>query len=90
MSDSRRTLLRWIGTIAGLALMAFGVHPVLIRGSLGCSPSGGLLVCRGHPADHPHAVLGVLVGAVGPAILVGSRRHLSYYGRSRNCAAFTR
>jgi len=75
MSDSRRTLLRWIGTIAGPALMAFGVHLALIRGSLGCSPSGGLLyVCRGHPADHPHAVLGVLVGTVGLAILVGSRR----------------
>ncbi len=77
-------MLRWIGTVMGLALIALGVHMGLIHGSLGCRPSGTgqAYVCSGHPPNHPHAVLGILVGAVGLAVLVGSRRYLSYYGRA--------
>jgi hypothetical protein len=83
MQDSRRTVLRWLGTIAGVALIVLGVHTVLIQGSLGCRSSGVNYVCSGHPSGHPHTVLGLLLGAVGLAILAGSRRYLSYYGPSR-------
>jgi hypothetical protein len=77
-------MLRWIGTIAGLALLALGVHLALMHGSVGCRSTGvPAYVCSGHPSDHPHVLLGVLVGAAGLTILVGSRRYLSYYGRSR-------
>ena len=83
MSDSRRTVLRWIGTVTGLALIALGLHTGLVHGSLDCRSSGVHYVCSGHPSAHPHAVLGFMVGVIGLAILVGSRRYLSYYGRSR-------
>jgi len=83
MQDSRRTLLRWIGTLAGLALIALGLYTGLSRGSLDCRSTGVNDVCSGHPAAHPHVLLGFLLGAAGLAILVGSRRYLSYYGRSR-------
>ena len=81
--DSRRTLLRWIGTLAGLALIALGLYAGLSRGSLDCRSTGVQYVCSGHPAAHPHVLLGFLLGAAGLAILVGSRRYFSYYGRSR-------
>ena len=83
MRDSRRTALRWIGTLTGLALMALGLRTVLMHGSLDCrqrSIAGN--VCTGHPPAHPHALLGLLVAVAGLAILVGSRRYLSPYGRS--------
>jgi hypothetical protein len=66
-----------------LALIGFGLRTVLIHGSLDCRHSGiAGPVCSGHPPAHPHAVLGLLLGVAGLAILVGSRRYLSQYGRS--------
>ncbi len=83
MRDSRRTALRWIGTLTGLALMALGLRTVLVHGSLDCRQRGiAGNVCTGHPPAHPHALLGLLVAVAGLAILVGSRRCFSPYGRS--------
>jgi hypothetical protein len=83
VQDSTKTALRWIGTVTGGVLMAFGLRTVLIHGSLDCRHSGiAGPVCSGHPPAHPHAMLGLLAVAVGLAVLVGSRRYFSQYGRS--------
>lgn len=84
MEESRRTSLRWVGSLAGLALIAVGLRMVLIHGSVNCGRSGigQGYVCAGHAPTHPHAVLGFVVAAAGLAILVGSRRYFSSFGRS--------
>ncbi len=83
VQDLPKTVLRSIGTVAGLALIAFGLRTVLVHGSLDCRHSGiAGPVCSGHPSARPHALLGLLAVAAGLAVLIGSRRYLSQYGRS--------
>ena len=82
MSDSLRSWLRRIGTVAGLAMMAYGLYTALIH-KVDCpqsTPQVGY-ACDPGPASHPHFLLGLLIFVAGLAVLVGSRRYLAYFER---------
>jgi hypothetical protein len=81
MLDSRRTWLRRIGTISGLATVVLGLYTALIHTGDHCRPSTPKrqFACDRDPPSHPHILLGLLIALVGVAAVVGSRRLFAYF-----------
>jgi len=79
MTESRRTLLRWIGTIGGLVLVIFGAHELLAKTAVRCAPHTTGYTCAASQT-HPHVLLGLVLATAGLVILFGSRHYFSYLG----------
>jgi hypothetical protein len=81
MLDSRRTWLRRIGTVGGIAVILLGLYLALIPTTPFCPPSTPQrqYACDVGPPSHPHVVLGLAVAVAGLALLIASRRFLAYF-----------
>jgi hypothetical protein len=79
--DSRTAWFRRLGTLSGLALVAFGLYLALLYSPHHCPPSTPhhQYACDVGSPGHPHFVLGLLISVVGLAALAGSRRFFAYF-----------
>jgi hypothetical protein len=86
MNDAQRSWLRWVGTATGIVLVLVGLRTILVHGAFDCHPSetGTASACNFHAPTHPHLLLGLLIVALGAVLLVGSRRYLAHFGRTRH------
>lgn len=81
MLDTRRTLLRRLGTVVGLAVTVFGLYRAVTPPANHCpqsTPQHGY-ACDVGPPSHPHFLLWLLVAAAGLAVLIASRHFLAYF-----------
>ena len=81
MLDSSTTWIRRLGTVAGIALIAYGLYVGVVPTKAQCPPSTPThqLACDPGPPTYPHLVLGLVIVAVGIAVLVASRRFFPYF-----------
>lgn len=83
MLDSSTTWIRRLGTVAGIALIVYGLYVGVLPTTAHCPPSTPTkqLACDPGEPTFPHLVLGLVIVAVGIAVLVAARRFFPYFER---------
>jgi hypothetical protein len=81
MLDSSTTWIRRLCTLAGIALIAYGLYVGVLPTKAQCPPSTPThqLACDPGEPTFPHLVLGLVIVAVGIAVLVAARRFFPYF-----------
>jgi hypothetical protein len=71
--------MRRLGTVAGLAMLMFGLYLALLYSPTDCLPSTPehQNACDVGTPSHPHFLLGLAVAAIGLAVWVGARRYFA-------------
>jgi len=81
MLDSSTTWIRRLGPVAGIALIVYGVYVGVLPTTGHCpasTPTKQLACDPGEPT-FPHLVLGLVIVAVGIAVVVAARRFFRYF-----------